>query len=41
MQKNLGVKNIIIENLKDIFVKEYTFFQCLEVTLIYEGAIFA
>ena len=27
--KRLGVKNIIIENLKDIFVKDYVF-QCLE-----------
>ena len=29
--KKLGVKNIIIENLKDIFVKDYVF-QCLEGT---------
>ena len=34
--KRLGVKNIIIENLKDIFVKDYVF-PMLRGNAIYEG----
>ena len=36
MQKDLGVKNIIIENLKDLFVKEYVF-PMIRGHAIYEG----
>ena len=35
--KRLGVKNIIIENLKDVFVKDYVF-PMLRGHAIYEGA---
>ena len=38
--KRLGVKKIIIENLKNTFVKDYVF-PMIRAHAVYEGCIFA